>query len=546
MRQIDSELERLELEYFEGRKSRSELREALDYVRERVQSSRDIDSPNPSLERSLLRLDEIVDLAALNVSDDLYEEILLSDRAAAANDWDEAIGSLLDVYEVLEGRRRGQGKSVKTKGLPLILKKRLAAALANRAGTYYDAIRQENLPVGALRLFCWNALEDLRDAAFLDPSNEVIQNTKERVRKTWSELPDEDTAPFIERGMALARKGNWTEAISCIRECIRSQPPPPQMALRVSLAKLLFGAAEKQRGAMSREEEEKVLELLFEAHLLDTKSSKILIALESSIQSLGKLEKDGELVESALSLVLLHLRRGAWGEALRELPVSNPQLAHYLELARNTEIVETLDYGKGREYFLGLPQIGSRNSMSIDRAGRSSADSAMGSFLYHCLESPDGLGRSFLSITRYFAQESSLRAIFEAALNKDFDRVSREVSSLGGTASRNLMLVFEKTILLHRANTELSDLELNSEGDDGDFNESLARVKSYILSAESIHEDWGGANRVTEELKIRYDDLLSSLGEGNLSVTTFGGDRSWRYFVITMLMIAVAALFVLL
>ena len=231
------------------------------------------------------------------------------------------------------------------------MKKRLAAVLANRAGAYYDSVRTKTAPEGERRQLTLAARDDLRDAAFFDPDNEVIQSTLEHVEKTIHDLPDEMTAPVIEQASSAAESGGWERAFEVLRSNIFTGVRPPPTAVSAALADLL------RRRAEQVETKERIY-LHFEACLLMPDNPTLQSELERTIHEYARDSENAEAVETALTLSLVHSQKGEWAEAVEAVSGSFPIVANMVKLSRNRELTAKFASMAGADVFNELPVIG--------------------------------------------------------------------------------------------------------------------------------------------------------------------------------------------
>ena len=61
--------------------------------------AQEMDLLNGTVERTRRRIDEIIHQTGVTISDEVYEVVVRADKASAANDWDESIRLLLDVFD---------------------------------------------------------------------------------------------------------------------------------------------------------------------------------------------------------------------------------------------------------------------------------------------------------------------------------------------------------------------------------------------------------------------------------------------------------------
>ena len=497
------------ISYQEGTVSRQQLRLAIDENSGELLKAQELDLLNNTVERTRQRIDEVIHQTGVSISEEVYQVVAEADKASAANDWDESIRLLLDVFD-----------SVGAKA-PRFLKKRLAAVLANRAGAYYDSVRTKTAPEGEGRKLALAAREDLRDAAFFDPENEIILSTLERVESTLLSLPDEVTAPVIEQARTAAESGGWDEAFDVLRQKISQGPRPTPISIQSALADLLH------RRASELEPKDRLV-FLFEAFLLTPENHAIKAEIERTIHDFALSSQNAETTETALTLAFVHSEKGEWSLAIEPIEASYPHIAFLIKLGRNSEFAVKLGTMAGNEVLQELPILG-------------------GQMLEKDLLDPDvKLVETFLETTSRAVSQSEckplrdelvrllnlttpLTGLFEAVDNKDWSQCDKllKCNRASNTLAGKIINGVHQVILLHQVDLILSSLK-KGEADGAQRNTQLNAAKKLLVTASAI--ETVSPHRV-EVMMRSYDETIELLGEDTVAVSTFADDTFWWWFI---------------
>ena len=496
--------------YQEGLVDRQQLRSVINDNSDELLKAQELDLLNNTVERTRQRIDEVLHQTGVSISDEVHKVVEQADKASAANDWDESIRLLLDVFD-----------SVGSKSAPRFLKKRLAAVLANRAGAYYDTVRTKTAPEGERRKLALAAREDLRDAAFFDPENEVIQSTLERVESTLLDLPDEITAPVIEQARTAAEGGNWDIAFEVLRTSISQGPRPAPTSTQSALADLLY------RRASELEPKER-LGLLFEALLMSPENHVLKAEVERTIHDFAQTSPNAEVTETALTLAFVHAQKGEWPEAIEPIEASYPKIATLMKLGRNSELAVKLGKMAGNEVLHELPIVGchfiDKDSLDPDvklvEAFQETTARAISS--RECSPLRDELVR-LLDLT------TPLTALFEAVDNKDWSQCDKLLKSerASNILADKIIKGVHQVILLHQVDLLLSTLR-KGETEGAQRNAQLNSAKRLLVTASAI--ETVSPHRV-EAMMRSYDETIEQLGEDTVSVSTFADDTFWWWFI---------------
>ncbi len=498
--------------YQEGSVDRAGLRTVINRTREELKEAQELDMLNTTIDRTRQKVEDIIHQTGITISDDVYASVVKSDQASAANDWDESIRLLLDVFD-----------SVGAKGAPRFLKKRLAAVLANRAGAYYDSVRTRTAPEGERRKLAHAARDDLKDAAFFDPENDVIQSTLERVEKTLQDLPDEKTAPVIEQANVAAESGAWNTAYDVLRTAIKDGSRPAPQALCQALAALL------KRKAREAELGEK-LHLLFEALLLDSSDLSLANEVERLSHDYAQSTANPEATETSLALALVHLQKGEWQQAFEPLDTVFPPLALLVRLARNNAILAPLSKLPGFVVLSSLPVMGcSSTGFSADKIDMALANSAV-TVAANVISEGAEMAPLRKGLLTALDCQSSLSSVLEAADNKDFPKACQLFKELAPPELHLQAMVYaglEQVYLLHRVDTYLQLLRRN-EVEADQKNNVLNEAKRLLVTASAI--ETASPHRVETMMRF-YDETIELLGEDSVAVSTFAEDTFWWWFI---------------
>jgi len=211
-----------------GTLRRQAVRGLVEAARKDLLQARALDPANESIPSSLRQIDGLVEQAGLDVPVEAVEAVDACDRATAPKDWDGAVDVLV---KAVDGWSDG--------GAPTFVKKRLAAALANRAGAVFAEVADGKADEGKLRRVLTAARQDLSDARVLDPDNEVVRSSLANLAKVAADLPAPGVIAGIKRATAHAERPQWSEAVAVLRTVVAESGTFTPEAVKKNLAACL-------------------------------------------------------------------------------------------------------------------------------------------------------------------------------------------------------------------------------------------------------------------------------------------------------------------